>query len=54
MLKQGGSKIDQAFEFKIDDPLLIRRVSGRRIHPSSGRTYHIEFFPPKVAGKDDV
>jgi len=54
MLKENGSKIDQAFEFKIDDSLLVKRVSGRRIHPTSGRTYHIDFFPPKTAGKDDV
>ena len=36
------------------DAEILRRMSGRRVHPASGRTYHIEFNPPKVAGKDDV
>jgi len=54
MLKESKSKIDQAFEFAIEDKLLLRRITGRRVHPPSGRTYHIEFFPPKVEGKDDV
>ncbi len=43
-----------AFEFKIDDELLVRRITGRLTHMPSGRTYHVEFSPPKVAGKDDV
>jgi len=38
----------------MDDKLLINRITGRRIHPASGRTYHVEFSPPKVAGKDDI
>ncbi|CAG8675808.1 5764_t:CDS:2, partial [Dentiscutata heterogama] len=38
----------------IDDNLLVSRVTGRLIHPSSGRTYHKIFNPPKVSGKDDV
>jgi adenylate kinase len=54
MLNAAKANLDQAFEFKIDDSLLIRRISGRRVHPASGRTYHIDFFPPKVEGKDDV
>ncbi len=54
MLKEDKSKLDNAFEFKIDDSLLIKRVTGRLVHPASGRTYHIEFHPPKVPGKDDV
>jgi adenylate kinase len=54
MLKEDHAKLDNAFEFKIDDSLLIRRISGRRVHPASGRTYHVEFQPPKVSGKDDV
>jgi len=54
MLKAEKAKLDQAFEFAIDDKLLIRRITGRRIHPASGRTYHVEFAPPKVANKDDV
>eukprot|EP00027_Filamoeba_sp_ATCC50430_P008397 CAMPEP_0168559436 /NCGR_PEP_ID=MMETSP0413-20121227/10522_1 /TAXON_ID=136452 /ORGANISM="Filamoeba nolandi, Strain NC-AS-23-1" /LENGTH=224 /DNA_ID=CAMNT_0008590663 /DNA_START=48 /DNA_END=722 /DNA_ORIENTATION=+ len=54
MLKEQNAKLDQAIEFAIEDSLLIRRVSGRRVHPTSGRTYHVEFQPPKVPGKDDV
>jgi len=54
MLKDANSKLDQAFEFAIEDALLIKRITGRRIHPASGRTYHTEFFPPKVQGKDDI
>jgi len=42
------------FEFAIDDKLLIKRITGRRIHETSGRTYHVDFHPPKVAGRDDV
>jgi len=54
MLEEDNSKIDNAFHFNIDDNLLIKRVTGRRIHPGSGRTYHVEFAPPKVNGKDDL
>lgn len=69
MLKSQKKTLDRVFEFKIDDALLTRRITGRRVHPSyggspstaslmlsgsSGRTYHVEFAPPKVAGKDDV
>jgi adenylate kinase len=46
--------IDYVIEIAVDDEEIIRRLSGRRIHPGSGRVYHIEFNPPKVAGKDDV
>eukprot|EP01114_Cavostelium_apophysatum_P017214 TRINITY_DN505_c0_g1_i1.p2 TRINITY_DN505_c0_g1~~TRINITY_DN505_c0_g1_i1.p2 ORF type:complete len:240 (-),score=55.96 TRINITY_DN505_c0_g1_i1:1040-1759(-) len=54
MLQASNSKLDRAFEFAIEDPLLVKRISGRRIHPGSGRTYHVDFYPPKVSGKDDV
>jgi adenylate kinase len=54
MLKEDKSKLEQVFEFAIEDNLLVKRVTGRRIHPGSGRTYNVEFSPPKVAGKDDV
>jgi len=54
MLATEKAKLDRAFEFAIEDSLLVRRISGRRIHPASGRTYHVEFFPPKVSGRDDV
>ncbi|ORX92381.1 adenylate kinase [Basidiobolus meristosporus CBS 931.73] len=54
MLEQDNQKLDHAVELKIDDSLLVSRICGRLIHPSSGRTYHREFNPPKVADKDDV
>jgi len=54
LLQLENKKLDQAFEFKMDDKLLINRITGRRIHPASGRTYHVEFSPPKVEGKDDI
>lgn len=40
--------------FVVDDETTVRRLVGRRVHPASGRTYHVAFDPPKVAGKDDV
>jgi len=54
MLKESKAKLDYAFEFAMEDALLIKRISGRRYHPASGRTYHIEYQPPKVSGKDDI
>ena len=41
-------------EIEVGDVEILRRMSGRRVHPASGRTYHIEFNPPRVAGKDDL
>jgi adenylate kinase len=49
-----GVKIDHVIEIRVDDAEIITRLSGRRVHPASGRVYHIEHNPPKVAGKDDV
>ena len=46
-------KIDRVMEFNVDEKILLERVEGRRIHMASGRSYHILFNPPKVAGKDD-
>lgn len=54
MLNKRKTKLDAVIEFGIDDKLLIRRITGRLIHPSSGRSYHEEFAPPKVPMKDDV
>ncbi len=53
-MKNAGVKIDYVVEIEVDDAEIIKRMSGRRSHPASGRTYHIIFNPPKVAGKDDV
>ena len=54
MLADNGQKIDLVIEFEINDDLLVERIEGRRIHPGSGRSYHVKFNPPKVEGKDDV
>ncbi|EGI61842.1 PREDICTED: adenylate kinase [Acromyrmex echinatior] len=54
MLIKRKTKLDAVIEFGIEDKLLIRRITGRLIHPASGRSYHEEFAPPKVPMKDDV
>lgn len=46
--------LDYVIEIKVPDTELIQRLSGRRLHPTSGRLYHILYQPPKVAGKDDI
>jgi adenylate kinase len=53
-LRTEGIRIDSIVEIDVPDEEIIRRMSGRRVHPASGRTYHIIFNPPSVAGKDDV
>ncbi len=53
-MKQAGIKLDFVVEIAVDDAEIIERMSGRRAHLPSGRTYHIKFNPPKVAGKDDI
>ena len=47
-------EIDVVVEIAVADIEIVERMSGRRTHPGSGRTYHVKFNPPKVAGKDDV
>merc|ERR1712125_304418 len=54
LLKQNGDKIDAVINFDIDDSILVERITGRRIHKASGRSYHVKFNPPKVEGKDDI
>lgn len=49
-----GIDVDYVIEIKVEDEPIIKRMSGRRAHLASGRTYHVEFNPPKVEGKDDV
>lgn len=49
-----GVDIDHVIEIHVDDAEIIERLSGRRVHPGSGRVYHVKYNPPKVAGKDDV
>lgn len=53
-LKTQGVNIDAVVEIDVDDQEIIKRMSGRRAHLASGRTYHVVFNPPKVEGKDDV
>jgi adenylate kinase len=53
-MKNAGIKLDYVVEIAVDDSEIIERMSGRRVHLPSGRTYHVKFNPPKVAGKDDV
>jgi len=53
-MKDAGISIDFVVEIEVPDVDIITRMAGRRVHLSSGRTYHITFNPPKVAGKDDV
>ena len=48
-----GISIDYVVEITVKDKEIIKRMSGRRVHLASGRTYHIEFNPPKIEGKDD-
>ncbi|KAL0921298.1 hypothetical protein M5K25_008357 [Dendrobium thyrsiflorum] len=54
MLAKQGTKIDKVLNFAIDDAILEERITGRWIHPSTGRTYHSKFAPPKIPGLDDV
>jgi len=53
-LKESGVKIDLVLEFDVADEVIVERMSGRRVHQPSGRSYHIVYNPPKVEGKDDV
>jgi adenylate kinases len=53
-MKAAGVNIDYIVEIAVEDAEIIERMSGRRVHIASGRTYHVKFNPPKVAGKDDV
>jgi adenylate kinase len=53
-MKSAGVKLDVVLEIDVPDSAIIERMSGRRAHLPSGRTYHLKFNPPKVEGKDDV
>ena len=53
-VKDADIKIDGIIAINVPDNILVSRLSGRRIHVASGRTYHLEFNPPKISGKDDV
>jgi adenylate kinase len=53
-MKDAGVPIDYVLEIDVPFNAIIDRMSGRRVHPASGRTYHVTFNPPKVAGQDDA
>ena len=53
-MKNAPVRLDYVLEIDVPDALIVERMSGRRVHPVSGRTYHVKFNPPKVAGRDDV
>jgi adenylate kinase len=53
-LKSAGVALDYVLEIDVPDEEVIKRMSGRRVHPASGRTYHVSFNPPRVEGRDDA
>ncbi len=53
-IKDAGIQIDFVVVIEVADSAIVQRMSGRRVHLPSGRTYHVEFNPPKVSGKDDL
>ena len=54
LFEEKEMNIDVVLEFKVDEEVLLERIEGRRIHPASGRSYHLKFNPPKVDGLDDI
>ena len=53
-LREAGIAIDYVVEIAVDDEEIVKRMGGRRVHPGSGRTYHVIFNPPTVEGKDNA
>lgn len=53
-MKRAGIALDHVLEIDVPDEEIILRISGRRVHPASGRTYHIRFHPPRAEGRDDA
>jgi adenylate kinase len=53
-LEEMGVNIDAVVEIQVEDEEIVKRMAGRRVHLQSGRTYHVEFNPPKVEDVDDV
>lgn len=52
-MQDAGISVDHVIEFDVADEVIVERMSGRRVHPASGRVYHLVYNPPKEAGKDD-
>ncbi|MEO8537419.1 MAG: adenylate kinase [Betaproteobacteria bacterium] len=53
-MKEAGVSLDYVVEIDVPDAAIVERLGGRRVHPGSGRTYHVKFHPPKATGLDDV
>jgi adenylate kinase len=53
-MKTAGVKLDLVLEIDVPDEAIVERMSGRRVHVASGRTYHVKYNPPRVEGKDDT
>lgn len=53
-MRSAGVRLDVVLEIDVPDSSIVERMSGRRVHVASGRTYHLRFNPPKVEGRDDV
>lgn len=53
-MKEADVKLDHVLEIAVDDEEIVNRLAGRRVHPGSGRVYHVEYNPPQQDGKDDV
>jgi adenylate kinase len=53
-MKAAAVRIDHVLEIDVPEAEIVLRMSGRRVHPASGRTYHVKFNPPQVTGKDDL
>ena len=53
-MKKLGINVDYVVEVDVPDAEIVKRMSGRRVHLASGRTYHVVFNPPRIAGKDDL
>ena len=53
-IRAAGIGVDKVIELQVPDEEIVRRMSGRRVHPGSGRTYHVVFNPPKVKDRDDA
>ena len=52
-LKNMGINFTHVIEIQVDDEVIVKRMSGRRVHPGSGKNYHIDYNPPQIEGKDD-
>jgi len=52
-MQDASIEVDHVIEFDVADEVIVERMSGRRVHPGSGRVYHLSYNPPKVAGKDN-